>query len=142
MSLDVSEAIALAKDLLQTSSDFQRHDPDLAAEFSHRAYEICDDLGIDHALVAPAGEPEGGDPGLEVREPSSKSVVTSRRDLDEDDARETSEQLRSLLQQQAQVIRDIQQPDPAPVRKTRRPSFRLFARHAQQRFGHGQLQSA
>ena len=51
MSLDVSDAVALAKDLLKTSGDFQVHDPEMAAEFSNRAYEICDDLGIDRALL-------------------------------------------------------------------------------------------
>ncbi len=44
-------AFELAKDLLRTRDQYHPHDPELAAAFSSRAYEICADFDIDCALI-------------------------------------------------------------------------------------------
>lgn len=120
MTLDLSDAIELARDLLQTSGDFHSHDPELAAEFSDRAYEICDDLGIDPDLLGdPPVEPADDDTGNAL-------VETAAIDDDDDDARQTGEQLRDLLQQQARVLNTIREAESEPAPKTRKRIFRLF----------------
>lgn len=127
MSMDISEAIALAKDLLRTSSDFHAHDPEMAAQFAGRAYEICDDLGIDRAEL---GEPA---PSLEPVVLVEADDIEDEDDDDEpaDDDEESDEislQLRHLLQQQAQVLRDMEESEAAPPPKAKKRSFRLFGR--------------
>ncbi|MGI9508826.1 MAG: hypothetical protein ACR2QJ_05705 [Geminicoccaceae bacterium] len=136
MTLDVSEAIALAKDLLQTSHDFEPHDPTLAVAFSERAHEICEDLGIDISLL---GEPQTAAVIEPVEKkasgvPTAKAVVT----FDDEETKQTSDQLRHLLQQQAEVLKSAREPEAAPKAKKR--SFRLFSRSGNG--GLGQLQTA
>lgn len=139
MALDVSEAIALAKDLLQTSGDFRPHDSTLAEEFSNRAYEICDDLGIDRALIGEAPAEPIDD--VDQDDTSSALIETTPAELDDDEARQTSQQLRDLLQQQARVLQNAREAEAAPERpKAKKRSFRLFGRPAVQ--GIGELQSA
>ncbi len=137
MVLDVSEAIALAKDLLETSTDFRPHDPIMAEEFSNRAFEICDDLGIDRALIGeqPADLVEDAgddDNGAAVFEMSPVEAA-------DEEAKQTSDQLRSLLQQQARVLQNARQTEDLEPPKAKR-SFRLFGRSDDQ--GFGRLQSA
>ncbi|MGI9420883.1 MAG: hypothetical protein ACR2RA_23920 [Geminicoccaceae bacterium] len=148
MSLDVSDAIELARDLLQTSSDFQAHDPDLAAEFAGRAFEICDDFGIDRALIGDSATIDAVDQPLEGETetvsvpatPVTDSAEVMPGDLD-DDARQTSDQLSALLQQQARVLRNARENGAAIERpKAAKRSFWRFGRSAQQPFG--ALQSA
>jgi hypothetical protein len=141
MSLDVSDAIALAKDLLKTSSDYRPHDPAIAAEFSRRAFEICDDLGIDYALVGAAPTPRV-DGSVKASDGGSGSVALTSAPaaIIEDEARQTSQQLRDLLQQQARVLETMREGEAAPAPKERRRGFRLFGRASLQ--GFGTLQSA
>ena len=148
MSLDVSDAIALAKDLLQASSDFQAHDPDLAAEFAGRAFEICDDFGIDRALIGDNPSNDAVDQLLESETETASVPATPvtgpaeamPSDLD-DDARQTSDQLSALLQQQARVLRNARDNEAAVERpKAAKRSFWRFGRSAHQPFG--TLQSA
>jgi len=170
MGLDVSDAIALAKDLLQTSNDYRQHDPGLASAFSERAFEICNDLGIDHSLIGAAGEQASPVDDAPVSETSpspavslsadptdvSSMPITGRVDdranmsdddvstealvIDDDELEETSLQLRNLLQQQARVMQTMQEPEPVVIQKPKRSAFRLFGRSADQRLG--ALQSA
>ena len=152
MGLDVSDAIALAKDLLKTSTDYRPHDPDLADAFSERAFEICNDLGIDRSLIAPPQEivePVDIAPATTVNvanldnaedDDVIRSYEPSARSADDDDLEETSLQLRNLLQQQARVMQAMQEPEPVVSQKPRRSSFRLFGRSAAH--GFGELQSA
>lgn len=127
MTLDISEAIALAKDLLQTSTEFRPHDPTLAAEFSSRAFEICDDLGIDPALIDV--QPDDLVDDVSSEDTGSPLVETAPVDLDEEDVQQTSQQLRDLLQQQALVLQNVRNAEAAPPRpKTENRFFRLFSR--------------
>ena len=141
MALDVSEAIALAKDLMKTSGDFRPHDPALAEQFSSRAYEICDDLGIDRAVIGecvaePIEDADEGDGGSD-----SAIIETPPAVLDDEDARQTSQQLRDLLQQQARVLQNARETEAALAQpKAKKRAFRLFGRPAVQ--GIGELQSA
>jgi hypothetical protein len=137
MALDISEAVALAKDLLRTSDEFRPHDPALSAQFSHRAYEICDDLGIDHAMIGEIASdvPDNhadDDPGSAVAEVASTGI--------DDDAGQTSEQLRDLLLQQARVLQNVREEESAPKQKPKKRSFRLFGKLSDD--GLGQFQSA
>jgi hypothetical protein len=72
MSLDVSDAIALATDLLQTSDDFRPHDPEMAVELSNRAYQICDDLGLDPKLIG-TGRPPIDGPRVDRHHPTGEA---------------------------------------------------------------------
>ncbi|MEZ5933820.1 MAG: hypothetical protein R3F54_18095 [Alphaproteobacteria bacterium] len=142
MSLDVSDAIALAKDLLKTSSEYRPHDPAMAAEFSSRAFEICDDLGIDRALIGDVAEPLV-DQVTTTDDTDNGSVAMAAltpAKAGDDEARQTSQQLRDLLQQQARVLETMREAEAAPQPKERRRSFRLFGRPAGS--GFGTLQSA
>ncbi|MGI9500162.1 MAG: hypothetical protein ACR2P3_09000 [Geminicoccaceae bacterium] len=141
MTLDVSEAIALAKDLLQTSGDFRPYDPALAAEFSDRAYEICDDLGIDRSLIGEAVADLVVEPAVEPVDDDVSSSPNATVEF-EDDVEQTSQQLRSLLQQQADVLKNVRETEaqPKPKTKKRSRSFRLFGRSADS--GIGRLQTA
>lgn len=138
MTLDISEAIALAKDLLETSGDFRPHDPVLADEFSNRALEICDDLGIDPALIGvqPADlQDDAGDGDV-----STDVVEMTPTEAADEEARQTSDQLRDLLQQQARVLQNARQTESLEAPKAAKRSFRLFGRWDNQ--GFGKLQSA
>ncbi len=144
MALDVSEAIELAKDLLATGNDFRPHDPAMAAEFSSRAFEICDDLGIDRALIG--AQPDDvvddtgdDDNGAATVEMAPTVELTPAEDVDEE-ARETSDQLRDLLQQQARVLQSARQTASLEAPKAAKRSFRLFGRGTAP--GFGKLQSA
>lgn len=148
MSLDLSDAIALAKDLLKTSSEFRPHDPDMAAEFASRAFEICDDLGIDRALV---GEPSKTYAHAAADVASSSAAASlmptpeaptspTPAELADEDARQTSQQLRDLLQQQARVLETMRETDAGPEPKEKKRGFGLFGR--QSGSGFGTLQSA
>lgn len=183
MSLDVSDAIALAKDLLKTGIDFRPHDPDMAEEFMSRALQICDDLGIDRALIVENQsllDQDFGPAGDDPREPtraypraapmdddalvldSQPLIAEPLSDLDDDlvlgddrstlladpmdqdaideDTKQTSRQLRDLLQQQARVLensRDLHAQDEPPAK---RRGFKLFGRSNDQPFA--ALQSA
>lgn len=146
MSMDISEAIALAKDLLRTSSDFHAHDPEMAAQFAGRAYEICDDLGIDRAEI---GEPaQSLETVLLVDEEEAEDDDDDDDDPvdhpadDDDDSEEISQQLRHLLQQQAQVLRDMEESEAAPPPKAKKRSFKLFGRSQDQDEETRELQSA
>lgn len=145
MSLDVSDAITLAKDLLQTSDDFRPHDPEMAAEFSNRAYQICDDLGIDPKLIGP-GRPPLDEPKLDlidemVETPRSKPPTgPTQAELADEEARQTSQQLRALLQQQARVLENVRDTKATSEPQSKRRGFRLFGRSNDQPFG--ALQSA
>lgn len=128
MTLDISEAIALAKDLFETSDDFRRHDPVLAEEFSSRAFEICNDLGIDPAEIGakPAElQDEAGDGDTE-----SPLLEATPVEREVDDVSETSQQLRDLLQQQAQVLQNARNDAEmsSPPKAERRLFGRLFSR--------------
>ncbi len=138
MTLDVSEAIALAKDLLETSSDFRPHDPDLADQFSSRAFEICNELGIDSALIGlqpTALQEEVSDDDTEIA-----LVDMAPTDAVDEDAKQTSDELRDLLQQQAQVLENARQAEKIEVPKPVKRSFGLFSRAFGK--GIGGLQSA
>ncbi|MEM9624717.1 MAG: hypothetical protein AAGA21_00680 [Pseudomonadota bacterium] len=134
MTLDISEAIALAKDLFKTSGDFRPHDPVLAEEFSSRAYEICNDLGIDPVEIGanPAelqDEPVEGD----SESPFVETVALARQAKpvahEVDDINETNDQLRNLLQQQAQVLQNARDAETLPPPKAERRLFGgLFSR--------------
>ncbi|MGI9486344.1 MAG: hypothetical protein ACR2RF_10800 [Geminicoccaceae bacterium] len=132
MTLDISEAIALAKDLLETSSDFRPHDPEMADQFSSRAFEICDDLGIDPALIGVQLQPNDlqDDGSNDVDDDDTESAIvemTSAETVD-DEARQTSDELRDLLQQQALVLQNARQTHDLEPPKAARRSFRLFGR--------------
>jgi hypothetical protein len=187
MSLDLSDAIALAKDLLKTGIEFRPHDPEMAEEFMGRALQICDDLGIDrkqiledhglddasdilgtspfggggapvtpqrvtenadHAFLlhddAPIDEPTddrddndlilGANRTTSYAEPADNTVV-------EEETRQTSQQLRALLQQQARVLQNSREPQAlADSHGSRRRGFKLFGRSNDQPFA--ALQSA
>ncbi|MDH3661264.1 MAG: hypothetical protein OEU92_14760 [Alphaproteobacteria bacterium] len=143
MAIDVSEAIALAKDLLKTSGDFHPHDPVLAERFSHRAYEICDDLGIDRDLIGervvePIEDADNDDGNSAIVEtpPASPRAIS-----DDEEARQTSQQLSDLLEQQANVLKNARETEAVlKPAKGKKRSFRLFGRSAVP--GIGALQSA
>ena len=139
MTLDISEAIALAKDLLEASSDFRPHDPAMADEFSSRAFEICDDLGIDPALIGvePTDLQDDGDDD----EAETAVVELTTADAVDDEARQTSDELRDLLQQQALVLQNARQTHDLEPQKTAKRTFRLFGRSDNRSFGR-LLQSA
>lgn len=147
MSTDISGAIELAKDLLRTSSEFKAHDPVMAAQFAGRAYELCDDLGIDHAVITDGtesaevatmqlGEPEPAIYAGETDEEAAGEEEAGGKeeaDPDEegDESLETNLQLRSLLRQQARVLKEIEEAEAAPPEKSKKRSFRLFGRPSQ-----------
>jgi len=167
MALDVSEAIALAKDLLKTSCDFQSHDPEMAADFSSRAFEICDDLGIDRSLV---GEPPLARPSADHRERPTEQVdsradedgVSPTNDLSatelstddltqteltpaeiaKEEARQTNDQLHSLLQQQARVLQHVRDAEATPEPKVKKRGFWPFRRSSTDYGDIGAMQSA
>ncbi len=138
MTLDVSEAIALAKDLLETSSDYRPHDPIMAEEFSNRAFEICDDLGIDRALVGEQPADLVDDAGDDDN--GAGIVEMTPIEAADEEARQTSDQLRDLLQQQARVLQNVRQTENLEPPRPAKRSFRLFGRSENQ--GFGRLQSA
>lgn len=143
MSLDLSDAIALAKDLLKTSGDFVAHDPVLAAQFSERAYEICDDLGIDREMLGQAVQPvEAVQPVQPMQdlideiaheedvfasEDLSPSPVDLADDIEEE-TKQASDQLRDLLRQQARVLQSVRDDDDRTETKTKKRGFKLFGR--------------
>ncbi|MEM7043261.1 MAG: hypothetical protein AAF543_10675 [Pseudomonadota bacterium] len=144
MSIDVSEAIDLAKDLLKTSNDFRAHDKELSDQFAGRAFEICDDLGIDRALIGelttsakdePPADDEGEDTVVEMTPMTPAQTI-------EEDTRQTSQQLRDLLQQQARVLQNARDMPSAERPKAARRSFSLFGRSNHQIFGGVQSASA
>ncbi len=139
MSLDVTDAIALARDLLHTSNEFRAHDPDLAAQFAGRAFEICDDLGIDRALIGEASIEACDQPLQEAAETPDPVEVTPHEFGD--DTRQAGEQLRALLQQQARVLQNARGTE-AEVEeaRARKRSFWRFGRSENTSFG--SLQSA
>lgn len=187
MSLDVSDAIALAKDLLKTGIEFRPHDPEMAEEFMGRALQICDDLGIDRKQIL---EDHGLNDADDIHRPSpfdggntpiDPQPVTERsdhtlmldsdvtiddqtddldgddlilggshttsyagpadQDMVEEETRQTSQQLRALLQQQARVLQNSREPQAmATETQSRRRGFKLFGRSNDQPFA--ALQSA
>jgi hypothetical protein len=185
MSLDVSDAIALAKDLLKTGIEFRPHDPEMAEEFMGRALQICDDLGIDrkqiledhsredtkdivgtspfgggapvdpepmtessdHALLLDndvadddaADDLDGDDLILGASRTTSYAAPVDR-EVVEEETRQTSQQLRSLLQQQARVLQNAREPQAVADSSGRRRGFKLFGRSNDQPFA--ALQSA
>lgn len=189
MSLDVSDAIALAKDLLKTGIEFRPHDPEMAEEFMGRALQICDDLGIDrkqiledhslsdvdetggtppfdrgvpvdtspstdssdHLLMLnneldndmsanePADDLDGDDLILGAS-PTTSYVDPVDRDIVEEETRQTSRQLRALLQQQARVLQNAREPQAMAEPQPKRRGFKLFGRSNDQPFA--ALQSA
>ncbi len=150
MSLDLSDAIALAKDLLKTSGDFVAHDPVLAAQFSERAYEICDDLGIDRAMLGQAVQPVQPMQNL-IDDIADEEDILLDEDLTpspadladqiEEETRETSDQLRDLLQQQARVLQSVRDTDDVTATKAKKRGFKLFGRTTDEE-DLGALQSA
>lgn len=128
MSLDVSDAIALAKDLLKTSGEFRTHDRELAEQFAGRAFEICDDLGIDRNLIDDGTAHIVDEPADEDGTASAVVEMTSAEVIDEE-TQESNRQLRDLLQQQARVLQNVRETDDreAPKAQSRSP-FRLFGR--------------
>ena len=147
MSLDLSDAIALAKDLLKTSGDFVAHDPVLAAQFSERAYEICDDLGIDRAMLGQAVQPmqnlidEIADEEDILLDEDLAPSPADLADQIEEETRETSDQLRDLLQQQARVLQSVRDTDDVTATKAKKRGFKLFGRTTDEE-DLGALQSA
>ena len=161
MALDVSEAVALAKDLLKTSYDFRSHDPDMADEFSNRAFEICDDLGIDRSLIEeqqPAVQPTIN--SLDVPAEQNANAATED-DVSPDmwehaqesatpasltpaeEASQANDQLHSLLQQQARVLQQVREHDPTtPEPKAKKRGFWPFRRPSGDYDDLGALQSA
>ena len=141
MSLDVSEAIELARDLLKTSHDFRAHDAELAQQFAGRAFEICDDLGIDRALI---GEPSASAVDEPAAEDDAGDTVIDLTPAEaiEEDARQTSQQLRDLLQQQARVLKNAREMPSIEEPKATKRSFSLFGRSSHQIFGGMQSASA
>ena len=143
MTLDISEAIALAKDLFETSSDFRPHDPVLAEEFSSRAYEICNDLGIDPAEIGATPADLQGEAGDGDSESPLVEAAPVAREVE--DISETSDQLRNLLQQQAQVLQNARDAErlPQPKAKAERRLFGgLFSRQLDDNTGGLQSASA
>ncbi len=185
MSLDVSDAIALAKDLLKTGIEFRPHDPEMAEEFMGRALQICDDLGIDrkqiledHSLndvaemtgnspletgvpvdtdlsmdssdhlfmldndasIDEASDDLDGDDLILGAGPSTSYVDPVDRDIVEEETRQTSQQLRALLQQQARVLQNSRESETMAEPQAKRRGFKLFGRSNDQPFA--ALQSA
>jgi len=142
MSLDLSDAITLAKDLLKTSDDFLAHDPDLAVQFSDRAFEICDDLGIDRALIGDQSLPDLIEDPLEDDQsaPEADPTPVETSDLPNEETQQASDQLRDLLRQQARVLQNVHETENTPEPKAKKRSFRLFGRSVDEDMG--ALQSA
>ena len=146
MSLDLSDAIALAKDLLKTSSDFVAHDPVLAAQFSERAYEICDDLGIDREMIGETNEPAQPMQDL-IDEIDDDEDTLQDDDIDplpvdliEEETLQANDQLRDILQQQARILQSVRDTEHATETKAKKRGFKLFGRTADEDVG--ALQSA
>ena len=92
----------LAKDLLRTRDRYQPHDPELAAAFSSKAYEICQDFDIDCALIESMLDNQNGEsPAGSIAR--VKGVESSDRDA-EDEA--SAQALRDILGKQREVVGD------------------------------------
>ena len=149
MSLDNSAAVALVKDLLKTSSEFRAHNLDLAEQFAGRALEICDDLGIDRHQFGEMPVTAIDKPTLTSIEPPAdqgppenpvvRMSPAPQESIDEE-TRQSSQQLRDLLQQQARVLQNARQAENLETPKAAKRSFRLFGRASEPIFG--RLQSA
>ena len=150
MGLDVSDAVALAKDLMKSSHDYRQHDPSLSAAFAEQAFEICNDLGLDRSLIEMPGH-QASSVDITPSVLSAHAVSAEATDetakplaIGEDEPEETSLQLRNLLRQQAQVMKNIQEPESiVESQKPKRKSpfrFKLFGRSTDQ--GMAALQSA
>ena len=144
MSLDLSDAVALAKDLMKTSGDFVAHDPALAAQFSERAFEICDDLGIDRKVLGQMSEGVQPEPDLPMQaliddiaddddplmDYDPAPADTDLTDRVEEEAKQASDQLRDILQQQARVLQSVRDAEDVTETKAKKRGFKLFGRTA------------
>lgn len=124
----------LAKDLLRTRDRYQPHDPELAAAFSSKAYEICRDFDIDCALIESTLDSQQGEvsAGSIAR---SNAVETSDPNAED----ETSDQaLQDILGKQREVVGD--QFRETTLEAKNEQAFRLSRLSMSQWFG--RLQSA
>lgn len=141
MSLDVSEAIELARDLLKTSCDFRVHDRELAEQFAGRAFEICDDLGIDRDLIGESSV-RGIDEPADDDDAGTAVVEMSFAEAIEEETQETNQQLRDLLQQQARVLQNVRETESTETKKPSKWSLKLFGNGRSNNQEFGTLQSA
>ena len=105
MSLDVSGAEQLVRDFLQMSDDFRAHDPDLSAELTSKAHEICRDFDID---VGSLGEGKVVEPTFDFLDAAimaeQESDAVRAEPLESPETIEEQDQLLQILDHQRALV--------------------------------------
>ncbi|MGI9435736.1 MAG: hypothetical protein ACR2Q4_13060 [Geminicoccaceae bacterium] len=124
MNLDKLDAIEratfeLAKDLLRTRDRYHPHDPELAAAFSSKVYEICQDFDIDFTLIESMLDSQRGEiPAESIA--GVKSGELANTDVEDE---ESDQALYEILGKQREVVGErFRKKMPEPQKE---PTFRL-----------------
>lgn len=130
MVLDLSGVTEIVRDTLRAADEYASHDPELSADMSLRAYEICREFDID---VASLDEEKETASRLDV--PETASIVERDESLVQDQpakdptAAEDQDQLIHILDRQrtlvdAQTADDGRQPNAGP--RSNWSSWKIF----------------
>ncbi|MGI9450683.1 MAG: hypothetical protein ACR2QH_08630 [Geminicoccaceae bacterium] len=124
MSLDVSGAEQLVRDFLQMSDDYRAHDPDLSAELTSKAHEICRDFDID---VSSLGEGKAVVPKLDFLDAATmaehESEAVEAEPSESPEAIDEQDQLLQILDHQRALVQAQANDQVVDTRRRRRSSL-------------------